>query len=148
MSLVPNREVIIEEEWRWVNVNSFAAKIFATGMLSRSWLGYVVATFTAALEVPDHPQEALEVHLAVVHQWIEDAGCELYRTLTGELSQQEQAEAMVCGPLYDGNPRSPRSRWRFWKGRLVDVRMDVEGLMRSIAMRTSLEMGRIEVRMD
>lgn len=127
-----------EEVEKWINLNSFAAKLRSMGYTN--WHNFPTWELRAALEEEIKDQAILEFKLAVAEEWIVHAGQALYIHVTMEPADEEST-TMKPGPLYNGKAKLDLERWGFWKNRLTDLAKEGSG---EIATRSAAVVEKID----
>ena len=127
---------------QWVNLNSFAARLLATGLVS--WTHFAIWSLWAALENPPPKScDFWEFRIVAAAQWIEHSGSKLFEML-GDEDDEGLRRVTATGPFYKGETGLCPERWLFWKEKFRTVAQQVEskevkGIAISAANRMDIE---------
>ena len=103
----------------WISLNSFAARLFGSGL--QSWDNLAIWELRSGLEEPPlSTPSAKETSLTTACEWIEHAGEELYKQgHAGRRLEAMEERALKPGQLFSsGKPGLSDERWRFWRERI------------------------------
>src|SRR5204863_6239114 len=97
------RDDTLEPFQHWVNLNSFAARLWDSGLTQ--WTVFAVWSMRDALEQSQIPARDLwESRMFAAAQWIEQSGLTLFKKLSDEVLSEGEARVIARGPLYHGRP--------------------------------------------
>ncbi|XTI85010.1 hypothetical protein V2W45_1518315 [Cenococcum geophilum] len=102
--------------YQWVNLNSFAARLLATGLVS--WTHFAIWSLRAALENP--PPKSRDFWGFRIY-----SSSKLFERL-GDEDDEELLRVTATGPFYKGEPGLCPERWLFWKEKFRTIAQQVE----------------------
>ncbi|KAI0378644.1 hypothetical protein F5Y04DRAFT_142704 [Hypomontagnella monticulosa] len=118
---------LLEEFFKWKNLNSFVARVTSTGFAP--WLNLPIWQLRVALEEPPLKGPLLECQLWVASEWIIYCADLIFEDVN---SKEELNEAMARvlrrGSLCADKPPLGIERWEFWKKRFSDLSADADSL--------------------
>ena len=110
--------------YQWVDLNSFAARLLATGLVS--WTRFAIWSLRAALENPPlKPRDFWGFRIVAAAQWIKYSSSKLFERL-GDEDDEELLRVTATGPFYEGEPGLCHERWLFWKEKFCTIALQVE----------------------
>ncbi|KAF7554204.1 hypothetical protein G7Z17_g3063 [Cylindrodendrum hubeiense] len=106
----------------WVNLNSFLALLFASGVVR--WQNFPVWELREGLEEELSPGEVADCGVAAASEWLIQAAPALLRLCLIDEDDLDEPirRSNRAGSLFKGNPGLNLERWGFWKRRLGEVR--------------------------
>ena len=128
--------------YQWVNLNSFAARLLATGLVS--WTHFAIWSLRAALENPPlKSRDFWGFRIVAAAQWIKYSSYKLFERL-GDEDDEELLRVTATGPFYKGGPDLCPERWLFWKEEFRTIARQVESKeVKSIAISAANKMDRL-----
>ncbi|KAG2420008.1 hypothetical protein HFD88_004805 [Aspergillus terreus] len=116
-----------EEMAAWVNLNAFAARLFALDSIS--WPNFAVWTLRAALE-EEISGHKVECDVKAAAQWIVRCGSTIFRHTATAI----ETKSFRGGSLYSGPSCISMERWTFWKQRFGEISASEESLSETCLM--------------
>lgn len=109
----------------WLNLNSFAARLYASGLTG--W-GYAIWELRDAFEKELGPSpDDNDCQIAAASEWLIQGAPQLLRvSLEVHVLDEADKRAYSGSPLWAGAPGLGAERWGFWKRRLGEVRESVK----------------------
>ncbi|KAI0105630.1 hypothetical protein F4776DRAFT_474283 [Hypoxylon sp. NC0597] len=116
-------EALDEEVAKWKNLNSFVARVTATGFAP--WLTFPFWQLRTALEEPPVKGLAMNCRLWVACEWVIHCAGIISEEMNSIKDLDESlARSLSGGSLYDGKELLGTERWEFWKRRFSEINAD------------------------
>lgn len=110
---------------RWINLNSFGARLFALGLLKCCPFGYWTMRISFEDDRPGTPSaDLLECRVEAAAQWIEHAAKPFFRSIargSGTYSPIDMIMRRTGSWIFYGHQARSRERWDFWKGQFQEI---------------------------